>query len=277
MAFSSTPRIDPTYDPTNTGQQEIPNTVGNPMPPDIIANNPNMPTGRRIRQLIRWRVPGLGFVDMYINPQQMTTSEKKAITSTRTKGGFIVQYWGEELTSIKLNGNTGASGIEGINILRRVYRAEQDAFQKVAEQLASRIRSNSGSNAISSIANLAAGDGKSSLGSTIGGAITGMLGGSSSPPTLPTLGSLAVSVEMYYQSWVMKGYFEDFTITESVQNGVGIFTYDLSFKVLDRRGIRTNFASFNRSPAVIDPNTGNPISYYNSDYNNTPLSFKDEK
>ena len=52
---------------------------GNLQLPDIIAENPQTPKGKKTRQLIRWRVPGLGFVDMYINPQQMDISEKKVI------------------------------------------------------------------------------------------------------------------------------------------------------------------------------------------------------
>jgi hypothetical protein len=116
---------------------------GNPRLPDIIAENPQTPKGHRVRQLIRWRVPGLGFVDMYINPQQMDIQEKKVIQKQRTKGGYVIQYWGEELMIIRIQGNTGASGIEGINILRKVYRAEQDSFQQVAQILSERINASS--------------------------------------------------------------------------------------------------------------------------------------
>jgi len=268
MATSNSfPPSNPSYDP---GSSLIEEANRNSAQPDIISNNPQMPYGRRTRQLIRWRVPKLGFVDMYINPQQMVITEKKQITKQRTKGGYIIQYWGEELTTIKLDGTTGASGIEGINILRKVYRAEQDAFQVVAQQLQDRVHTYS---AGGSIANLMTGGGE--VGSKIGGAITGLLGGSSNPPLLPSLGSLAVSVELFYQGWVFKGFFEEFVVTESVGIGVGIFNYTMTFTVLDRRGSRSNFGSFNRSPATLDQN-GNPINYYHSDYNSTPLSFNGE-
>lgn len=272
MAFSSKfPPPDPSYDPLNDPLRESPSTEGNTAQPGIVSLNPQMPYGARVRQLIRWRVPKLGFVDMYINPQSMIITEKKVISKQRTKGGYIIQYWGEELTSIKIDGTTGASGIEGINVLRKVYRAEQDAFQVVAQQLQDRVHSYS---AGGSIANLLTGGGN--VGSKIGGAITGLLGGSSNPPLLPSLGSLAVSVELFYQGWVFKGFFEEFTVTEAVNIGVGIFNYTMTFTVLDRRGTRSNLGSFNRPAAVLDQN-GNPIGYYHSDSNSTPLSFNGEQ
>jgi hypothetical protein len=271
MPFNAFLPPDPSYNPINDPLREDVNTTGNTAQPDIISNNPQMPYGQRVRQLIRWRVPKLGFVDMYINPQQMVITEKKIISKQRTKGGYIIQYWGEELTSIKLDGTTGAAGIEGINILRKVYRAEQDAFQLVAQQLQDRVHAYS---AGGSIANLLTGGG--SVSQKIGGAITGLLGGSANPPLLPSLGSLAVSVELFYQGWVFKGFFEDFTVTEAVNIGAGIFNYTTTFTVLDRRGTRSNFGTFNRLPAVLDQN-GNPINYYHSDYNSTPLSFSGEK
>lgn len=242
--------------------------------PDIIAENPQTPKGKKTRQLIRWRVPGLGFVDMYINPQQMDISEKKVIQKQRTKGGYIIQYWGEELTTIRIQGNTGASGIEGINILRKVYRAEQDSFQQVAQMLADRVNAFSvGGNLSSLIANGASQSGGNFAGNITGGLVTGLLGGNSSPATLPTLGSLAVSVEMYYQGWVFKGFFENFDVNESVSNGPGVFNYTLLFTVLDRRGERLNIMSYNRSPAIIDPDSGKPKNYYKSDAKTTPMSF----
>jgi hypothetical protein len=242
--------------------------------PDIIAENPQTPKGKQSRQLIRWRVPGLGFVDMYINPQQMDISEKKVIQKQRTKGGYIIQYWGEELTTIRIQGTTGASGIEGINILRKVYRAEQDSFQQVAQMLADRVNAFSvGGNLASLIANGASQSGGNFASNITGGLVIGLLGGNSSPATLPTLGSLAVSVEMYYQGWVFKGFFESFDINESVSNGPGVFNYTLSFTVLDRRGERLNIMSYNRSPAILDPDSGKPKSYYKSDAKTTPMSF----
>jgi hypothetical protein len=245
--------------------------------PDIVAENPQTPKGRKSRQLIRWRVPGLGFVDMYINPQQMDIAEKKVIQKQRTKGGYIIQYWGEELTTVRIQGNTGASGIEGINILRKVYRAEQDSFQQVAQMLADRANAFSvGGNIASLITQSTAQSSGSAAGRLSGGLITGLLGGNTTPATLPTLGSLAVSVEMYFQGWVFKGFFESFDVQESVSNGVGVYNYTLMFTVLDRRGERSNYMPWHRTPAVFD-DVGKPRGFYKSDVDNTPLSFGGEE
>jgi len=85
-------------------------TEGNSQSPDIIMMNPEMPTGYRVRELMSWRIPGIGYVEMYVNPRSLTISEKKGITRQRTKGGFIIQYWGEEPISLKIEGTTGSSG-----------------------------------------------------------------------------------------------------------------------------------------------------------------------
>jgi len=63
-------------------------------------------------------------VEMYINPQNISYEDSKIITPTRTKGGYIIQYWGEELGTINLSGHTSSAGIEGINLLRMIYRIE---------------------------------------------------------------------------------------------------------------------------------------------------------
>lgn len=241
--------------------------------PDIVQQHPQIAKGRRRRQLMRWRVPGLGFVDMYINPQQLSISEKKITKRQRTKGGYIVQYWGEELIEITLSGTTGASSIEGINILRKVYRAEQDSFQQVAETLANRLQDYTRGNLLSGIVGQVASGG---IGGAAGSILNNVLGGSANPPLLPTLGSLATAVELYYQGWVFKGYFESFNVDESTQNGVGVFQYNLKFAATDRRGIRTNFMPWSRSPATLD-GSGNPVGYNKADASVTPLSFNGEE
>lgn len=86
------------------------------------------------RQLVLWEVPYLGsqkFIQMYVNPQNMAITSTKDITETRTKGGYILQYWGEKFDEIKIGGNTGASGIEGINVLKDIYRSEQLALLNI--------------------------------------------------------------------------------------------------------------------------------------------------
>lgn len=86
------------------------------------------------RSLIQWQVPHLGqnqFIEMYINPQNIAFQSRKDMQLTRTKGGFIGQYWGEALDEMTLTGVTGSAGIEGINVLRDVYRSEQLALRNI--------------------------------------------------------------------------------------------------------------------------------------------------
>lgn len=96
------------------------------------GNDPRTLTTKR--SLIQWQVPHVGedqYIEMYINPQNIQFSSRKEINRVRTKGGYIAQYWGEDLDTISIQGTTGDSGIEGINTLRDVYRSEQLALQKI--------------------------------------------------------------------------------------------------------------------------------------------------
>ena len=88
----------------------------------------------KVRHLIVWEVPSVGspaFIEMYLNPSSIDIQSSKLINSSRTKGGFIIQYWGEELTNIAIRGQTGSGGIEALNVIRDIYRSEQLALQKI--------------------------------------------------------------------------------------------------------------------------------------------------
>lgn len=88
----------------------------------------------KIRNLIVWETPAAGsgaFIEMYINPENLSIKENKVQKITRTKGGYILQHWGEELIDISLSGTTGTGGIEAINVIRDVYRGEQLALQNI--------------------------------------------------------------------------------------------------------------------------------------------------
>jgi hypothetical protein len=80
------------------------------------------------RNTITWFVPEFGVVRMYVNPSAITYYYKKLIIKDRTKGGYTLQYWGEDLDNLNISGTTGGAGIEGINILYEIYRAEQYAL-----------------------------------------------------------------------------------------------------------------------------------------------------
>ena len=89
------------------------------------------------RSLIQWEVPHVGgnqTIEMYINPQNMQFSSRKEINRVRTKAGYFAQYWGEDLDTITMTGTTGSSAIEGINVLRDVYRSEQLALAQIVQQ-----------------------------------------------------------------------------------------------------------------------------------------------
>jgi hypothetical protein len=275
MPFDTRAIKDITGDAANAINELINPQQANSNTPNIIIDNNTNIQARRTRQLIRWRVPMFGFVDMYINPQSLKIDEKKMISKQRTKGGYVIQYWGEELATILISGHTGSSGIEGINILRKVYRAEQESFKSVSQVLVDRLNVFSGANTLQDVVGQSVAN---SVGRVASGALKTIVGGSPNPPLLPTLASLATAVEMFYQGWVFRGYFENFSVSESVGEGVGLFSYSMNFVVLDRRGFRSNFMPFHRSPANFDYN-GNPIknSYRKSDSASTPLNFSGEE
>lgn len=277
MPFDARAQRDPREDPLNDPLQKTSFVrEGNFRSPDILQQFPNLPSTDRSRQLLVWRVPRLGFVPMYINPQQLQIQERKIIQKQRTKGGYVIQYWGEELTTISISGTTGSSGIEGINILRDVYRAEQNAFEQVSKKLADRLQAFSVGGTLSNLVSAAAGGTTQNTANAIAQAGASLFGTGANPPLLPTLGSLAVSAELFHQGWVFKGYFQDFSIDEGVTNGVGVFNYRMTYIVLDRRGTRNNFMSWHRKPAELDPESGLPNHFYAADANSVPPNFGGE-
>lgn len=227
--------------------------------------------GQISRNIITWFVPQFGTVRMFINPQNISYVHKKLITKERTKGGFTLQYWGEDLSVLNISGTTGSSGIEGINMLYEIYRAEQYAFDAVGLTLA---------------ANNAAADVANNLIQGIGGALGHLIGGSSmtaaaggagllggilgldspnnnlSARNIPSLASLAFAVEMYYNGWVYRGYFENMTINERADNF--LLDYNMSFTVTERRGYRTNYFPWSNSP-VSGPSSYNTPGSFNGD------------
>jgi hypothetical protein len=207
------------------------------------------------RNIITWFVPQYGTVEMFINPQNITYTHKKLITKDRTKGGYTLQYWGEELDSLQISGTTGSSGIEGINMLYELYRAEQYAFDAVGLTLAA-------NNAAADVANnlsqgIGGGIGQviGSIGTTASASI-GILGGALAlsspnntlfPRNIPSLASMAFAVEMYYNGWVYRGFFENMTVTERADNF--LLDYNMTFTATQRRGYRTNYFPWHESPA----------------------------
>lgn len=210
------------------------------------------------RNMMRWFVPEMGIVEMFINPQNVTYNEKKQISEQRTKGGFVLQYWGEELGKLSITGTTGTSSIEGINVLYDVYRAEQLAFDPYALVFAAQEDEENalyGGNfgLLGDIANLGM------------DTVTNVFeSGSPTTRPKPTLASLAFSIELYWSGWVFRGYFTDFQLVERADH-LGLFDYTIHFTYTQRRGFRTNFLAWHRSPtngpSESDPLDGPPYSY----------------
>lgn len=234
------------------------------------------------RKIITWTIPNQGQVQMYINPQSIQTQERKLTKETRTKGGYMVQYWGNALPEIKIQGTTGSGGIEGINVLYDIYNQEQTGFLSVLNSVNNGFLNNVFSAFTSSLANfsvasainagnsfgitqpalqaIASGSGQSNSSSFLNGvaALTGnvanvvesainsisSLGGS--PQLIPTLAALALSVEMNYDGQIMRGYFKDFSVNERAETQ-GVFDYTMTFMVTRRSGRRHNDMPWQRS------------------------------
>lgn len=230
---------------------------GNGLPSQKVKSNND---GRIKRNIITWFVPEFGAIKMFINPQRIIYTNNKLINKSRTKGGYAIQYWGEELTTLNISGTTGSSGIEGINVLEEIYRAEQLAFDGFGLSMAAtNAQGTSGAANIvneiggalgSGVSSLFGGSGGSTASAGGAGLLSGILGMDSTNANLatrniPSLAQLAFTVEMYYDNVVYRGFFENMTVTESAQNFC--FDYDIRFTVTQKRGYRTNYFPFHRS------------------------------
>ena len=208
------------------------------------------------RKLIHWLVPEGPVVQMYCNPQSLTITDQKNINTQRTKGGFVVQYWGEDLTTLNIQGTTGTSGIEGINVLRDIYRAEQIAFDPFALYQAAQNKEQTFAGAAGGVAN---------------SFLDGFLGAAeeAAPQARrqgPTLASLATQIEMYWSGEVYRGFFTNFQVTETA-NAPGWFDYQIQFTATQVRGFRRNFLGWHRSatsgPSNSNPEYGTPYTFNN--------------
>jgi hypothetical protein len=215
---------------------------GNGLPSSKVTPNRSYQIKRNI---ITWFVPEFGTIRMYINPQSIIYTNKKIIDKKRTKGGYTLQYWGEDLGELSITGTTGSAGIEGINVLYEIYRAEQYAFDGMGLALAANNANQP--NLLSGLSGLSG----SSSGSLVGGA-AGMVGSllgfdssSTSMNNINSLAQMAFSVEMYYNGAVYRGYFTQMTVTERAENFA--LDYSMNFVVTQRRGYRLNYQPWHRS------------------------------
>jgi hypothetical protein len=205
-------------------------------------------------------------IPLYINPQTFSIQEKKLITPTLTKGGYVIQYWGEELPVIQASGTTGSGGIEAINILRDIYRHEQIHFNQLlierARLLEEEARNNleniptftAGSTVTGILDSLTAGgfsDIVNGVESSIEAITDAALGITDDNPAsvelVPTIGAFASSMILFFQGEKFHGFFQDFKVDENATKP-GHFDYSFSFSVTKRTGRRGNFMPWHRSP-----------------------------
>lgn len=261
------------YNKVNTFVNNQLQTPSNPntgayLPSSHVASSRSNATSKR--NIIHWFIPEIGVVEMYVNPQSINYQYKKLINKEKTKNGYSLQYFGEDLPVLGISGNTGSSGVEGMNVLYEVYRAEQFAFDPMAVQLYA--ATNDLSNEIGSIFGGNLGAIGSEIADTLFGqsGTTGLAGGINS--NVPTLASIAFGIEMYYMGWVYRGYFDSLSITESADNF--LWNYSMSFVVTQRRGYRGNYFAHHRSAISGPSNNVDPSNAYNGGQLGVPLSFK---
>jgi len=230
----------PTIDPKAKGWEKaskIAQSAG-----QALARYPHVRSGIGITdrqgQIMTWRLSNGDVIQMYINPENFVIRESKQITSTRTKGGFVIQYWGENLSELTLSGTTGSSGVKGINVLRGIYRSENKGFDLVAAQQLNDVQ-----NIQQSV----------SLGSNLSDAFADMSTEVQKRNFLlrPSLASLASNILLFYQGDQWRGYFTAFSVTESVSK-LGLFDYTLAFMAYEKRGTRKNFLAHHKEPTADD-------------------------
>lgn len=232
----------------------------------------NQYEGTVSRNLITWLVPEFGTVKMFINPQSISYNYGKEISNQRTKGGYSLQYWGETLPTLSIRGTSGSSGIEGINLLYEIYRAEQYAFDGQALTLEANnydlanYANTLASQAVDGIFGANTNGFIEKIGGTIGKELLG-----TAPDSVVVENSLAqfaFTVEMYYNGAVFRGFFTKFSIEESADNFN--FNYSIDFTVTQQRGYRKNFLPFHK-------NTNSSLSRYSefdAGGNSPDYSFK---
>ena len=65
---------------------------------------------KKNKQALIWRIEGLKEevpeLTMLINPENLDISYQPLVTETRTLGGFVQEFWGEQITTISASGRT---------------------------------------------------------------------------------------------------------------------------------------------------------------------------
>lgn len=201
---------------------------------------------------------------MYLNPTTINSTHRKSIQKQFTKGGFFVQYWGEELTTLAINGTTGSAGMSEINKLMSIYRHELIHFNNLLieknidfnESLNESLGAvNSGNenrflNTLSYLDQLLlSGQGQTVVDgfSTFTENLNNILSGKKDDPVKykeviqeQSLATLATSLIMEFKGIFYRGYIDGFSFSENASEP-GLFNYNFNFIVLYSSGKRENF------------------------------------
>ena len=247
---------------------------------------------------------GRAYVQMYINPQNIAINDKKLINTQMTKGGYAVQYWGEELTTMTISGTTGSGGVEAINILRSVYRHEQIQFKQILSNRMKEAAEEANQASLNALKDMNQPDYSASVGGVLAGAadlftggmytnlvngvqtLTDVMTGDFTLPdrkeydnfsTAPSLVSLATAITIHYGGEIFRGFFNTMSVTESAEKP-GLFDYNMQFTVLKRTGERQNFMPWHRNPVgpLGEPRKASiPTEGPRADELNVPYSYND--
>lgn len=165
-----------------------------------------MRTARQVPVPISWSVKGdakVPSLTMLINPTNLDSSYSQLITETRTLGGFIHEFWGEQLTSLSANGKT-AMFLDSEKGLTNKDSRNTESYQYFISLL--NIYKNNGKGYYKNFDSIAS---------------------KANPSKIASLGI----VQMIYDKNQYDGYFESFTYTEDAGMPFNL-EYSFSFKAM---------------------------------------------
>ena len=160
---------------------------------------------KKNKQAIVWRIEGIKNpppdLIMFINPTNLDFSYTQLVTETRTLGGFVQEFWGEQLSTLSASGQTAMFYNNGglTNKDARISESYQNFIRLV------NIYKNNGKDYSDERNTLAL---------------------KRNPNKIVSLGT----VRMVYTTKEYEGFFENFTIKELAEKPYN-FEYDFSFKI----------------------------------------------
>lgn len=167
---------------------------------------------RKNKQVISWRIIGLvslpPTLTMMINPSNLDLNYTQLVNETRTLGGFIQEFWGEQLTTLSASGQTAMFYDEGgiTNKNSRISESYQNFIRLV------NIYKNNGKDYQQIPSNYTEQAKKVA---------------SQNPNSIKSFGA----VVMTYMGKEYEGYFESFSFKEMAEKPYN-FEYDFSFKIV---------------------------------------------